>query len=271
MAVAADVKSRALSLGADLVGIAPVERFANQPPEAHPNSISPDARSVIVLGFRIPRGALRGPESMTSWTTMGGGTGYTLAVETTYLLCRELERDGWEATPLIHQSGELRNRGVRVHPDKPEPNVILDMEFAAHAAGLGEIGMGKFFLTPEFGPRQTFMAVLTDLVLDPDPVFAGRICDACGACLKACPARAMDPEDVRESALCQGKARWYAMHLESCAICKTGPLSRPYSPDGDPCRVAAACGRACVAHLEETDALTKRFHNAFRDRAQAEG
>jgi len=114
------------------------------------------------------------------------------------------------------------------------------------------------------------MAALTDMPLDPDPLFGGRICDECGECLKACPARAMDAQNVQEAALCEGKARWYAIHLESCAVCKTGPMSRPYSPGGEPSRVAAACGRACVAHLEEIDALTKRFHHSFRDSAQAE-
>lgn len=271
MADTAEIKSCALSYGADLVGIAPISRFQNQPPEAHPSRISPDTRSVIVLGFRIPRGALRGPESATAWNTFSGGAGFSVAQESTYLVCRELERDGWEATPLVHLGAELRNRGVRVHPDKPEPNVIVDMEYAAHAAGLGEIGMGKFFLTPEFGPRQTFMAILTDAEFEPDPVFTGQICDGCAECLKACPSRAMDTDRVEEADLCDGLARWYSIHLESCAICKTGPVSRPYSPDGEPCRVGAACGRACVAHLEETDRLTTKYHNPFRESAPVEG
>ena len=62
--------------------------------------------------------------------------------------------EGWEATPVFHQSGDMRGQGVRVSPDRPEPNVILEFGYAAHAAGLGEVGRGKWLLTPEFGPRQ---------------------------------------------------------------------------------------------------------------------
>ena len=266
-----ELKSLAKELGADLAGVAPVERFENQPPEAHPNRISPDAKSVIVLGFRLPRGALRGPESGTAWSTASAGSPYTFSVETTYMLSRELERDGWEATPLIHQTAELRNSGVRVHPDKPEPNVIVDMEFAAHAAGLGEIGLGKFFLTPEFGPLQLFTAILTDAEYEGSPLFEGRICDECGECVAACPARALSADETQEAPLCEGVARWRAIRLESCNVCKTGPLQRPYAPDGDRVRVAAACGRACYAHLEATGALTRRFRHRFRDAAPVEG
>ena len=149
------VKARAVELGADLVGIAAIERFAGLPPEENPAFIKPDARYVIVLGFRIPRGALRGVEEATAWQTVAGGNpAGSIAIEATYQICRELEEDGWEAVPLTGHSSDFKRQGVRASPDRPEPNVILPMEFAAHAAGLGEPGRAGFFLTPEFGPNR---------------------------------------------------------------------------------------------------------------------
>ncbi len=266
-----EVKRLARQSGADLVGIAPVERFADLPAEADPARIQPEARSVIVLGFQVPRGALRGAEHGTAYHTVADGRPVTMFVEMTYLFCRELEEDGWEAVPLWRQSPGLRRQGVQVAPGRPEPEVILDMDYAAHAAGLGHLGMGKFFLTPEFGPRQVFTAVVTDLELEPDAPFAGTMCDRCGACARACPAGALSADVVREAALCEGKAEWYSLRVENCRICKTGILSNPYSGDAEPWRVGAACGRACVAHLEDSGMLRRTFRSPFRGPGQGEG
>jgi epoxyqueuosine reductase QueG len=260
------VRKLATECGVDLVGVASVDRFAGVRAEANPLSIKPDARSVIVLGFQIPRGALRGVELGTAWQTYVVALAPSL-IESTYQVCRAIEADGWEAVPLYNHSNDFRNQGVRAAADKPEPNVVLDMDYAAHAAGLGEVGRGKFFLTPEFGPRQIFTAVVTDMEVAADEPFAGKVCDDCGACAAACPALAMDAEDVRTSPLAAGEARWYGLRLESCQICKTGTVTLPYSSKSEPFRAAAACGRACVAHLEDGGRLTRKFRFPFREAA----
>lgn len=258
------LKDIATDLGADLVGIAPVERFDLFAPEAHPLSIQPQTRSVIVLGFSIPRGCLQGVESGTAGYTLSAGIPTSVAIETTYQLCRRLENDRREATPLFQQSGEMRAQGVAVGPDRPEPNVIVEFEFAAHAAGLGEIGRGKFLLTPEFGPRQMLTVILTDAELEPDAPFTGSVCDDCGACARACPAHAMDAGELHRAPLCDGEACWYPLHVESCRVCKTGTIRLPYSGGTEPFRLGAACGRACVAHLEDNGMLTRSFASPFR-------
>ena len=254
----------AQSMGVDLVGIAPVERFVLFSPEASPLAIQPQTRSVIVLGFSIPRGALQGMETGTAGYTLGMGIPGAVAVETTYLLCRRIESEGWEATPLFHQAGDMRAQGVSVGRDKPEPNVILQFDFAAHAAGLGAVGRGRWLLTPEFGPRQLLTIILTDAELEPDAPFAGNVCDDCGACAAACPARALDAESLQRAPLCEGDAAWYPLHIESCRVCKTGTSRLPYSTGSEPFRLGAACGRACVAHLEDSGKLTRKFALPFR-------
>ncbi len=254
----------ARDLGADLVGVAPVERFAVFAPEANPLAIQPQTHSVIVLGFSIPRGALQGLEHATADYTLGSGIPTTLSIETTYQCCRRLEDEGWEATPLFRQSGDMRRQGVRVSPDKPEPNVIVEFDFAAHAAGLGEIGRNKLFLTTEFGPRQMFTLILTDAELAPDAPFSGTVCDDCGACAEACPAGALDASTLQRVPLCKGQAAWYPLHIESCRVCRTGTTRLPYSTDSEPFRLGAACGRACVAHLEDSGMLSRKFASPFR-------
>lgn len=242
------IKDLARRCGADLVGIASVERFANVPMSENPREIKPDTSSVIVLGFRILRGALRGIENGSNWGSFSAsdpGGMCTYMQEATYHFCREIEENGYEALPLIRHSYDLRDRGVPVAPDRAAPDVIIDMELAAQQAGLGEMGMGKLFLTPEFGPRQEFTAVLTELELEADPIFRGHLCDHCGECAKACPALALDTKQIT------GRMPHWLLRYESCQICRTGTSPRPYSLGLEPNRVGAACGRACVRHLEE--------------------
>ena len=242
------VKNLAREIGADLVGIAPIERFKDVPMNENPAQIKPDAKSVIIMAFRILRGALRGIENGSNWGTFTASdpSGMcTYMQEVTYHFARALEDEGYEAVPLIRHSYDLRDKGVPVSPDRAAPDVIIDMEYAAHLAGLGEMGMGKLFLTPEFGPRQVFTAVLTDLEVEPDPVFEGTLCDKCGKCAEACPAKALDT-----CRTCGTLPHW-PLRTESCKICPTGTSPRPYSLGLEPNRIGAACGRACVKHFEE--------------------
>ena len=243
------IKEQAKKCGADIVGIASIDRFVNAPMSENPAQIKPDTRSVIVLGFRILRGALRGIENGTNWGSYAAcdPSGMcTYMQEATYHLCRLIENNGYEALPLIRHSYDLRETGVPVAPDRAAPDVIIDMEYAAWAAGLGEMGMGKFFLTPQFGPRQVFSAILTELDLAADEPFAGNICDRCGECVRACPAMAINSAVTAS----QGTLEHWQLAVPSCQICQTGTTPRPYSLGLEPNRVSAACGRACVKHLE---------------------
>jgi len=268
---AKELKDKARSLGIDLVGIAPVERFEALPPEENPKFINPHTKSVIMLGFQIPRGSLRGVEEGTAWHSMTAGSPVhpMIMVELTYLVCRWMETQGWEATPQAAYPIEMKRQGVKVSPDRPAPDVIVNLEHAAHAAGLGHIGLGKFFLTRQFGARQVFCGILTDAKVDQyDAVSSDVVCDQCGECLKACPFGAYSQERTTSIPLCEGEATWRTLRTEQCLACSTGKVPNPYIPTAEPWRVGAACGRACVAHLEDQGKLTQRFVHAFRETAR---
>ena len=94
-------KDIAEDMGVDLVGVAPIDRFALFSPEASPLAVQPQTRSVIVLGFSIPRGSLQGMESGTAGYTLGAGIPTSVALESTYQLCRQIESEGWETVPLL--------------------------------------------------------------------------------------------------------------------------------------------------------------------------
>ncbi len=256
------VKKHALATGADLVGIASRDRFEHLECSENPIHIMPQMKSVIVLGHQILRGGLRGIETGSTWNAFN--IPFSVMVEETYNFCRILESAGWETVPLNNQSTDLRNQGVPVSPDKPAPDIIVDMEFMAYAAGLGNIGKGKLFLTPEYGVRQSFMAVLTTLELEPDPINNNDLCGDCDACLKACPFHAFGPERTAGKETSCGTLKWHPLHTECCRICQTGTVGNPYSTKAEPCRTGAACGRACVAALEPSGKLSRALKNPFR-------
>ena len=196
------VKMQAKALGADLVGIAPIDRFEGAPLQMNPRQIMPEARSVIAVAFRVMRGSLRGVEEGTNFGSTYGLFGFqwledNFLSRTTYELTLFIETHGFEGVPLFGYAPEGMPKGAPVAPDKPAPNVIVDLEFAAQAAGLGCVGLGGFFLTPEYGTRQRMAMVLTDAELEPDAIADRSICGNCMACIDACPLGAMNADEAQ--------------------------------------------------------------------------
>ncbi len=53
------IKKRVIQQGADICGIAPVDRFDGAPKGFHPSDIYPDCRSVVVFAARFPLSTLQ--------------------------------------------------------------------------------------------------------------------------------------------------------------------------------------------------------------------
>ena len=61
------IKDKAKELGIDCIAIGNIERFKNAPKLMSPLTYFPEAKSVIALAMRIPRGTYRGIEEGTHW------------------------------------------------------------------------------------------------------------------------------------------------------------------------------------------------------------
>jgi epoxyqueuosine reductase QueG len=108
---------------------------------------------------------------------------------------------------------------------------------AATKAGLGWIGKTALFVSPEFGPAVRLATVFTDLELPPgEPVTAGR-CDACTACVGACPAgcgrdvtwrAGMPLDELFDASACRHHMAQYTdIEPQICGICIAAcPLAR---------------------------------------------
>ena len=254
--------------GADLVGVAAIDRFAGVPEDRHPQSIFPETACVVVLGKRITRGALRGIETGTQMEIYrqyaNNWVPHQFMSETTVAAASFLEDRGWEAVPLPDLPPETPVMGVPVAPGLPAPNVMLDFIDAAVRAGLGTLSRMGELLTPEFGHRQRLQVILTDAPLASSPLFEGDFCDGCDACARACPLQAVDLANEQVVEIAGRNHRVAKVDDALCRRCGNGAAPNPYHSAGRTDRLAAACHRACMLSLEERGLLKTAFVNRFR-------
>lgn len=208
-----EVKQLALALGADLCGIASIDRFAEAPKGYHPLDVLPTCRSVISLGIRFPVLALKSPAPVPYTRIRNSITPKmdALALD----LCIELEKRGVAALPIPTNESEWDGRTGRYRS-------IISQKHAAQAAGLGTIGRHSLLITPQFGSMVWLGAVLTETELEPDPLLES-VCTGCNLCVEACPVNALaEPEIAQQTCWDhafgddQEKQRW----VISCHRCR---------------------------------------------------
>ena len=257
--------------GIDLIGFAGKERFASVDAAHNPFSIFPEGKTVIMLGKRIPRGALRGVEEGTNFNDYTRFGKNWLEDEFLSLACynlvRTLENEGWEGVPIFPNPSEIKPMGVSVAEGRPEPNVFPDFDYAAVACGLCEIGLGGLLLSPKFGSRQRFHMIITDAPLASTPLLETPICNMCGKCAASCPLGAIDVENAKIVDICGKQMKVADINYDLCRKCGNGACANRFAPYAKPDRIAALCNRTCLVELEEQGLLENKFEKAFRKRA----
>lgn len=183
-----EVKEILYSLGADLCGIASVDRFGDAPEGYHPLDIMPECKSVISFAIRFPAGAI-GCKTPVPYTRVRNSI--TAKVDAMALdACIELEKRGFLAAPIPTNEAQWDEKSGRSRS-------ILSLKHAAQAAGLGTIGRHSMLITPEFGSLIWLGAVLTEAELEPDAL-KEPICNDCGLCVEVCPIGALENRDMRQ-------------------------------------------------------------------------
>lgn len=179
------------SLGADVCGIASVERFINAPKGFHPNDILPGAVSVIVFGKQSPMGVFESPTNVPY--TLTRNKIYDLNDSISLELTFRIEAEGYKAVPIPssnpYEYWDAENKHGRG---------ILSLKHSAELAGLGRIGKNTLLINDKYGNRLWLGAVIVDAVLEPDPITQSLCIENCTICLDSCPQSALDGTTINQ-------------------------------------------------------------------------
>ena len=210
------IKQKAKEFGATICGIGNPEYFRNDDPQHNPYSILPNAKSIIGFGIKVPRGlynAMDNQRQYYNYTNLGvkyidetfaeifllkmGG----MIEDEGYDACLQRSVPGFKVkgdksmNPEVNRIYELQFASP-VAEGKPAPDVIIDYNKAAVVCGLGSIGLHNKVITPKYGTFMRFVFIITDMELEFDEPFKEQLCDNCGACMKACPGKAIDEKGL---------------------------------------------------------------------------
>ncbi len=209
-----------LDWGADLVGIAPVERFAEAPEGHRPTDFLPECKSVISIALHIIQGAADvwgAPDNPNKTISPYLFYGYGLTnIESSRLvnrMAKQLEYRGhktlcfmptWVTSMYKYMDDILTANTIRAE---------FSHRHAGVAAGIADFGWNTLALTPEFGAMQRYNSILTSAELEPTPLYDGpELCrkeDCRAKCARKCPAGALS-ETESQSLVIDGKTISYA-------------------------------------------------------------
>jgi epoxyqueuosine reductase len=205
-----------------LVGIASTKHWENppflpwMPEEFYPQSIYPEAKSVIVIGLPISLPVLESSPSIhysELYRTVN-----ILLDQYTYLLSNFLTEKGYPSI-FIPRDGYGSGKVLLENPV-----AFFSHRHAALLAGLGNFGVNNMLLTPEYGPRVRFGSVFSSAELPPDPLIKEELCTHCMRCVHMCPSNALDKADYPKGLTDKKACASYNLELarryiSPCGIC----------------------------------------------------
>ena len=184
------VKELLFGLGADLCGIASMDRFDDAPKGHHPLDVLPTCKSVISFGCRFPVGTLVCRSDVPYTRVRNSITPKMDAMALDF--CIEMEKRQVVCVPIPTNESQWDERTGRYRS-------IVSQKHIAQAAGLGSIGRHSLLITPEYGSMVWLGAVLCEQELEPDEM-KEPVCDGCNLCVSACPVNALVNTEMNQQA-----------------------------------------------------------------------
>lgn len=193
------IKNILYELGADICGIASVDRFTQAPEGFRPTDTFPSCKSVIIFGKRFLKGTMD-CKNTVSYTVVRNMISNVLDIMSVKF-CDLMEKENIGAVPIgaigpsIIDQKAMRSRG------------IVSLKHAAVLAGLGYIGKNTLLITPDYGNMVWLTGVMTDMELESDSIIHDKCPDDCNLCITNCPVEALKKDNPEMD---QGKCWNYA-------------------------------------------------------------
>ncbi|MBI9102205.1 MAG: epoxyqueuosine reductase [Spirochaetales bacterium] len=189
------IKEIALQGGAHLAGITSVERLADSPPSGNAETLMPGARSVISFAIALDKNRTTSFLEKRDWKSHCIDRKAT--VQRLYsigdILVQSLESLGYRAVNVNINNNYLPEKGAADITEMTEFHPEFSHRYAGVAAGLGRLGWSGNLMTPEYGALVELGSVITDAVLDEDPLCEQNPCDGCKMCATVCPVGMIHP------------------------------------------------------------------------------
>ncbi len=243
-------------LGIPMVGFAPVERWAKPPDELPnefsewipeefwPQSIYPEAKTVIVIGLPVQLPIVETAPSIY----------YHELYKTVNIL---LDTKAYEVSNYLTEKGypsiSLPRDGYGdIEVLLKNPSAFFSHKHAAYLAGMGSFGENNVVLTEEYGPRVRFNSIFTTAKIEGSPIIGTNLCTHCHRCVEHCPVNAILVENGTniqpiDKISCASRSKNLRKEFRSpCGICiKVCPVGKDrktfqredmsiYSNDGNP-------------------------------------
>jgi len=186
--LSSDIKQILYDMGADLCGIASIDRFDEAPAGFHPCDILPSCKTVVVFAKKFLTGTLH-CKTTVPYTIIRNMLSDKLD-QMSFSFCEIMEHNGVIAVPTGTTGPTEYDTGTNRYRN------IVSAKHCAVAAGLGRIGRNTLLITPEYGNMVWLCAVLLGAAFTADEMLAGDPCPkGCSLCIDSCPVHALgDPE-----------------------------------------------------------------------------
>jgi ferredoxin len=222
------VKKRAISSGAELVGIVSTEALDSLPRifvsfweyqeyTRKSTDFLKDARSAIILGYH-------------AWDDV-----FEIVLRRGNTMEYPVEwRGRLFARPVVRY---LEGDGYRCVLE-PE---LLSKKRMAQMGGLGSFGKNTLIISPRYGPWIRLRSIVTDAELVPDNPFEDDLCGECEECIRACPVGALKPYVIDPGKCLLG------IHPSQRNAPDLKPLYERYAPNltKNSYLMCTTCQRAC--------------------------
>jgi len=188
---------RAKELGADMVSACSAAQMEKYPGAKEAISkIDPQAKSFLIVGIRMVSSSVAASESNIRIAQFSTKLLYEELARVGFALMRDLDDAGFTASPVPTYLP------VPMMQDTKGLIAELSLRHIAYEAGIGSIGKNGLLVTPEFGPRVRFLAIVTDAPLEPASPNKENFCSECDLCVEACPTGALKRKGEEAIMLC---------------------------------------------------------------------